>query len=404
MRALFIASYFPRPNNTLMGTWALGQAQALLRQGVEVRVLSPVPAVPRLVGRVKGGSSWECPPSHTWGDLDVLYPRWPYYPVGPLRGWIDHNPARALRFAFPRIRAVIERVVQQFRPDVIHAHHAQVGGYLARRIFDKWGIPYIVTDHSLEEIASCQGNPGRQRHFERVLQRAGSWVAPSSRLEREMNSVFPGVSTQVVHNGTDPIPGELMQTVRPDGLRGKKVVFCASFFYRIKNVPLLVGAFATAARAYPDAVLRIAGDGDDAPAVFQAIRESGCPERIELLGRLPHRQVLQELVWCDVFASVGVSETFATVFLEAAAAGRPAIYASDGGITDVLEDRVHGLAVPPNNADATAKALSELLGDEELRARMAKSASGLFESALTWDRNAIAMKAVLAAARGTGDE
>lgn len=40
LRVLFFASFFPKPENPWMGTWALTQAQALARQNVELLVVS----------------------------------------------------------------------------------------------------------------------------------------------------------------------------------------------------------------------------------------------------------------------------------------------------------------------------------------------------------------------------
>ena len=47
-RILFLASYFPKPGNPLMGTWALAQARALARRGdVELLTVSFTSWVPR---------------------------------------------------------------------------------------------------------------------------------------------------------------------------------------------------------------------------------------------------------------------------------------------------------------------------------------------------------------------
>ena len=47
MKILVLASYFPKPHNPVMGVWALEQARAILKQGVEVTVLLPTPWIPK---------------------------------------------------------------------------------------------------------------------------------------------------------------------------------------------------------------------------------------------------------------------------------------------------------------------------------------------------------------------
>lgn len=68
-------------------------------------------------------------------------------------------------------------------------------------------------------------------------------------------------------------------------------------------------------------------------------------------------------------------------------AGKPIVFASDGGITDVAKDAVHGLSVEPGDRPSAIAALDRLLSDPELRARLGRGASGL-AAQLTWAENA----------------
>ncbi|NJL47719.1 MAG: hypothetical protein HC929_09860 [Leptolyngbyaceae cyanobacterium SM2_5_2] len=85
MKVLFLASYFPKPDNPVMGTWALSQAQALVRQGVELLTLSFTAWVPGWAAHTAGAKAYaHCPSQATWpGPVAVQYPRWLYYPVPP---------------------------------------------------------------------------------------------------------------------------------------------------------------------------------------------------------------------------------------------------------------------------------------------------------------------------------
>ncbi|MEI8332011.1 MAG: glycosyltransferase, partial [Methanomicrobiales archaeon] len=114
----------------------------------------------------------------------------------------------------------------------------------------------------------------------------------------------------------------------------------------------MVDAFAPFAARHPEALLRIAGDGDLRPDVEARIQAHQLHGRVQLLGLVDHSTVLQEMAWSDAFILIGYDEPFATVFSEAMAAGRPIITASDGGINDVLINHVHGIAVPPRDTYA----------------------------------------------------
>jgi glycosyltransferase involved in cell wall biosynthesis len=203
-----------------------------------------------------------------------------------------------------------------------------------------------------------------------------------------MKDIFPDAPVITVHNGAEAIPKSLKENPRLTSLVDCQVVLCTAFFYKRKMVPLLIQAFDSVAERHPDARLLIIGDGDDKPAVLAALGSAIHRSQIILLGQLAHREVLQYMVWCDIFANIGIDEPFATVFLEAMMAGKPIIYASDGGITDVVTTGIHGLEVHPNDKGSVAGALCELLSDVSRRHRLGAQARRLAETQLTCAENA----------------
>jgi glycosyltransferase involved in cell wall biosynthesis len=60
------------------------------------------------------------------------------------------------------------------------------------------------------------------------------------------------------------------------------------------------------------------------------------------------------------------------VYLEAMAFSKAVVGAACGGTTDVVEDGVNGLLVPPSDANALTGALRRLLSDEPLRTQLGR--------------------------------
>lgn len=391
-RVLFLATFFPRPLNMLLGPWALAQAQALRRRIPSLQVVSLTPWVPGFATRSAGARAYaDCPASHRFGDLEVLYPRWLLYPIMPFKRWAYPDPHRQLQLGWRSAAGKLRTLIRQSRPDVLFAHHTAASGYVCRQLQLEFGIPYIVTDHDFDEVADCEKFPGRKALFAEVYRNASAVIAVSRRMETDMRRLFPDAPAQTVHNGTDPIPAAFFTQPRPAELIGKKIIFSAGMFYQRKGIPLLVEAFARIAARHSTALLRIAGDGVERPQIESAIRAAGLEQRVVLLGKVSHEVVLQEMVWADAFALIGWDEPFATVFIEAMSAGKPIVCANDGGITDVVRDGVHGLTVPPRQVDAAASALDVILADDAGRVRMGAAAKSLAEESLTWDANASAM-------------
>lgn len=400
MRVLFLATYFPKPDNPVMGVWALREAQALVRAGVELDTVSLTPWVPRaLAGASERLRPWAaCPPEHTWGEVHVEYPRWPLYHVGPHKRMTRRWPLLELEPGWLGSRRALRELARRQRPDVIYAHGTSVSGYVAMRLADELGVPFVTADFDFDEVADCWRYPARRRLYREVGERAAAVLPVSRRMEADLRALVPGARLRTLHLGADPVPAARFERPRPPELKGRLVVFSAATFYGRKALPLLIEAFARVAPRHPDAVLRLAGDGPERPAVDAAVARASLGERIQLLGLRPHEEVLQEMAWADVFALIGWDEPFATVYMEAMAAANPVLCANDGGVVDVLEDGVQGRAVPPRDVPAAASALDSLLADGAARERMGAAARSLVESSLTWDARAVAAVSVFEAA------
>jgi glycosyltransferase involved in cell wall biosynthesis len=384
-----------------MGTWALSQAVALQSAGNVVQIISPVPAIPRIVGKLfRRGSSAACPARHRWDgiDIDARYVRWPMYPVGPLARLMRANPGIFLKVAWALSRRRFMRIAEAFAPDVVFAHHGQLGGYIASRMARKLGIPYFLSEHDFDDIEWCATSERQRRYYLQILKRVSGWIAVSNRMGASMRRIFPDVPELTVHNGAELIPENLKSVPRPAALAGKLVVLCVSFFYKRKNVPLLIKCFDRIAARHPDAVLVIGGDGNDMPAVAAALAAAHHRSQVTLLGRLTHREVLQYMIWCDVFALIGIDEPFGVVFAEAMMAGKPIIYSSDAGIGDLAKNEVHGLSVRPGDEESPVAALDRLLADGVLRGELAASATRLAQTELTWEGNARRLARIFQAA------
>jgi glycosyltransferase involved in cell wall biosynthesis len=221
-----------------------------------------------------------------------------------------------------------------------------------------------------------------------MLQGISGWIAVSRRLQESMQRIFPGAPVLTLHNGADAIPQEIRSVLRPPNLAGLDVVLCVSFFYERKNIPLLIEAFDAIGGQHPEAMLIIIGDGDDRQCVLNALARAKHRNQIVLLGTLSHKEVLQYMVWCDVFALVGRNEPFGVVFTEAMMAGKPVIYATDAGIGDLAVSGIHGMGVVPDDKASASQALHQLLDNRASRVQMGQAAGALAQSQLSWATNA----------------
>jgi len=93
-------------------------------------------------------------------------------------------------------------------------------------------------------------------------------------------------------------------------------------------------------------------------------------------------------------------EGYGMVVAEALARGLPVVSTATGAIRDLVGDEA-GIVVPPGDLAALADALSRVLGDADLRARLADGARRVREHLPTWDAAAVAMAQALERAART---
>jgi glycosyltransferase involved in cell wall biosynthesis len=118
--------------------------------------------------------------------------------------------------------------------------------------------------------------------------------------------------------------------------------------------------------------LIVAGEGPAEAKVRATFARLG--ERIRWVGVL-ERDVLRQLYRAaDLYVWPAVKEAWGMAFLEAQAAGLPAVAGKSGGVPAIISDKETGLLVAEGDAGAFAEAVSTLLAQPELRAAMSKAA------------------------------
>jgi glycosyltransferase involved in cell wall biosynthesis len=137
-----------------------------------------------------------------------------------------------------------------------------------------------------------------------------------------------------------------------------------------KGVEVLVDAWARA-RPPPEWRLEFIGPGD--AEYTRRLRSRAPGSRIDFAGELPHSEAMLRMARADVVVLPSFSEGFPNVVVEAMALGKPIVASAVGAIPEMLVDG-SGIVVPPGDAEALARSLSNLMHDDALRRSLAASA------------------------------
>ena len=254
--------------------------------------------------------------------------------------------------------------------------------------------PLVITGHgTYVRLPARRGVAGL---IYRQAFRQGTLACVSHYTAREAEIALPGARTAVIPNGIDAERFAHLPAAQKDG---RTVLFVGALKPR-KGVLALVEAMALVRQQIPNARCWITGALDQEPRyvgqVRAAIAERGLTDSVELLGRIPHDELLRRYAAADVFAlpSLNLSgrfEGFGLALLEASAAGLPVIGSRDCGAEDAVHDGETGLLISQQNAaPELAAAIVRLLNDPQLRIRMG-AAGRAFAQTQTWDATAASL-------------
>jgi glycosyltransferase involved in cell wall biosynthesis len=181
-------------------------------------------------------------------------------------------------------------------------------------------------------------------------------------------------------------------------LPGQKVVLYLGRLEKNKGILYLLKAFDSCDLS--DAVLVIAGNGSERPALENLIIQLGIEKRVRFAGYVPAEQTVAYYALSSIVALPSVStpegkELWGLVVNEAFNQGIPvvatdAVGAVAGGL---LQDQKNGLVVPERDSDALAGALKKIWEDPAVRERLGSAAK---RSIANWNHGVQASGFVLA--------
>jgi teichuronic acid biosynthesis glycosyltransferase TuaC len=347
VRVAVVAEFYPRAEDPVLGVWAHRQAVAARDAGADVRVFVLHRLVPpRADFSLRALRRKLRQPRHAELDgLAVEYvpfvspPRASSY--GSWGAWAARPLARALRrHAF----------------DLVHAHNAVPAGDAVRRA----GVaePLVVSVHGGDVFFTLRRWPAA---VERTFGAARLVLANSAGVAQRVRAR----DVRVVHLGTD-VPDAVVA--------GTGVVTVAHLVARKRHADVI--------RALPAGVTYdVVGDGPERGALERLARERDAA--VTFHGQLEHPRALAVARRCGVFAMPSVDEAFGVAYVEAMAAGLPAIGAAGEPGPEEIARAGEGMRlVPPGDVAALRAAIEECLQAPSLGAKARRTVLRAF----TWER------------------
>lgn len=301
---------------------------------------------------------------------------------------VPFPPYPDIRLAAPAYWT-IERAIREFRPHVVHCATEFTIGRLGQIAAARAGLPITTSYHTdFSRYTEAYGvpslRPAVSSYLGRFHRRAARTFTPSEPARADLHTL--GVrDVEVWGRGVDSqlySPARRSPALRDAYGFGRAFTFVhVGRLAAEKGVERIVEAFRLASAGVPDGMIHlvIAGTGPCEPDLRRR-----APRHVTFLGHLDRKTFLPKLYASgDAFVFSSLTETLGLVVLEAMASGLPVVATPAGGVADHLLDGINGLAYPPRDVGALARAMVRLAFDRHLASRLGRGARET-ATALSW--------------------
>jgi glycosyltransferase involved in cell wall biosynthesis len=276
------------------------------------------------------------------------------------------------------------RNLRQHRVDVVHAY-----GFAA----NTFAVPAARLAGARAIVASIRDTgdhltPAKRRAQRMACRLADAVLVNADAVKRQLiGEGYAADRISVIGNGITLSRfghgGEDGRLRRELGLvDGAPLVAVFSRLNRLKGIEYFLEAAAVVAGRFPQARFAVVGEdpilhagaivsGPYKRELVAYAARLGIGDRVTFTGfRLDVPKLLAEVA---VSVLPSLSEGLSNAILESMAAGVPVVATAVGGNPEAVQDGVTGLLVPPRDADSLARAISTLLEDRDLAARLGRA-------------------------------
>ncbi len=280
-----------------------------------------------------------------------------------------------------------EKVLNEFKPDIIHVHSPETGSWAALKYARKNNIPIVATHHT--DFA------GRMRFYHMSFLEPLVWkLLRRLYLKMDILTTPSEVSMLDLHkhkilNAETQMWGvdfeNFDKKYRSENWRksiaenDEKIILHVSRIAWEKELKILTEAYNVLRRNRSDFKMVVVGDGPAKNDLMLLM-----PGAI-FLGHLDGRMLSEVYSSSDILLFPSSTETFGNVTVEAIASGIVPVVANAGGSKSIVSDGENGLLAVPGDVNDFVKKVEILLDDSALYKKLQKNGNNFIKD-FSWEK------------------
>jgi glycosyltransferase involved in cell wall biosynthesis len=280
------------------------------------------------------------------------------------------------------IKALLKlyRLIRKGRYHIVHTHSSKAG-VLGRIAAKMAGTPIIV--HTLHSLVFHEYQPWVVNKLWRAIKKfcapmTDHFISVSSIISEK--AIRAGIARPekftTIYSGME-LDWFLNAQVDPAAVRrefgipdGALVVGKIARLFDLKGHDQLMDAAPAIVARHPGVRFFLIGDGVLYDHLVERARRAGILDNFVFAGLVARERIPEMISAMDVVVHTSLREGLARVLPQALAMGKPCVSFNIDGAPEVVIPDETGYLVEPGDAGGLTEAISRLLGDSDLRARM----------------------------------
>lgn len=255
--------------------------------------------------------------------------------------------------------AVRKYIIENGKPDAVHAHVPVKAGIVAQWIKRVYKIPFVVSEHwgiytDLADDSYRERNFLFKRVTKKVIDKSSVFLTVSKFLGNAVNKIAVIKQFTIIPNVVNTDIFYFNET------KNERFRFIhVSNMVPLKNTDVILqAAFNLYRSGYLFELVLIGNKDNRYPEYADKIGLPG--DMVKFLGEIPYLEVALELQHANCFIINSKTETFCCAAAEALCCGLPVI-ASDAGALPELIDNTNGMLVKPGDAEELTEAMKKMI-------------------------------------------
>jgi len=290
----------------------------------------------------------------------------------------------------PRLVVDFKRVVQEIKPDLIHAGPIQTCAFIATLSGFR---PILTMSWGFDLMQDAERNWWMKQITKYVL-RNSTFFTSDAQVTRG-KAVAYGMNpnqTVVFPWGVDlkhfsPRPSAVSKKRPTVNRQPSFVLFCNRSWEPRYGVDVLAKAFVKVAQQRDDISLLLLGGGSQAQSIRQILMNGGVLDRVQFGGQISQTDLPRWYHMANLYISPSHVDGSSVSLMEALACGLPALVSDIPANKEWVSEGINGWLFPDGDADALAEKILTVIAQRKKLTQIGRAARRSAEERADWKKN-----------------